>query len=197
MNEGQSNAYLKKVEALRACGSELLNWEEAIATPDFKEYGMNRGLRLEFYVGDVLHFMPLNKAVFFTSTFKSGGNTYKVLKTLCVITHDGVDTVREVPAAIFCRIPYLEKEQEILWKGNAFGKQIADAEADYLRLKICCETGDVLVTWKSGKDGAEKLHTDRWYTDKDTDERVCVHDSEDLPESERVSLVCYKFAPVA
>lgn len=194
MNEGQSNAYLKKVEALRATGSELLNWKEAIASPDFKEYGMNRGLRLQFYVGDVLHFMPLDKAVFFTTTFKSGGNTYKILKTLCVITHDGVDTVREVPAAIFCRIPSLEKEQDLLWKDNALGKQIADAEADYLRLKICCETGDVLVTWKSGHNGAETLHTDRWYTDKDTDERVCVHDSEDLPASERISLTCYKFA---
>ena len=196
MNEGQSNAYLKKVEALRACGSELLNWNEAIASPDFKEYGMNRGLRLQFYVGDVLHFMPLDKAIFFTSTFKSGENKYKILKTLCVITHNGVDTVREVPAAIFCRIPSLEKEQEILWKDNALGKQIADAEADYLRLKICCEIGDVIVTWKSGKDGAETLHTDKWHTDKETNERTCVRDSEDLPEAERAQLVCYKFAAV-
>jgi len=197
MNEGQSNAYLKKVEALRSCGCELLNWQEAIASPDFREYGMNRGLRLQFYVGDVLHFMPLDKAIFFTSTFKSGGSTYKILKTLCVITHDGVNTVREVPAAIFCRIPSLEKEQELLWKDNALGKQIADAEADYLRLKILCEIGDVIVTWKSGSDGAETLHTDKWHTDKDTDERVCTRDSEDLPESERAKLVCYKIKSAA
>ena len=196
MNEGQSNAYLKKVEALRTCGAELLNWNEAIASPDFREYGMNRGLRLQFYVGDVISFMPLNQAIFFVSTFKSGGSTYKVLKTIAVITHDGVDTVREVPAAIFCRIPSLEKEQEILWKDNVLGKQLADAEADYLRLKLLCETGSVRVTYKSGSDGAETLHTDKWHTDKDTNERVCVRDSEDILESERAKLVCYKFAAV-
>lgn len=195
MNEAIANALTSKVNELRASGVSLLSWKQANESPDFKEFGQNRGLRLRFNKGDILHFPSLEKAVFFTTSFKSGGKTYQVLKTLAVVESSAHESlVREVPAAIFCRIPALETEQELLWKDNSLGYRLASLEADYLRLQLLCETGDIKVTWASGRDGEPDMHTDRWYTDKDTGDRVCVHDSEDLPAKDRIRISCYRFS---
>lgn len=196
MNEVNRNLISSKVDALKASGIEMIAWEQAIKLPEFREYGSNRGLRLTFDKGDVLHFTKLKDAVFFTTSFNSNGKTYKVLKTLAVIEGSKGTWCREVPAAIFCRIPSLLAEQDILWENNSLGYQLATAQADYLRLELLCNAGDVKVTWVSGQDGQPNMHTDRWYTDKETGERVCVKDDPELPEKERIPLRCFKFEAI-
>lgn len=198
MNESNKTLLSKAVAQLNEDGTKFLTWKEVKESPEFREYGQNRGLRLQFHKGDVLHFPPLESAVFFTTDFKSrDGNTYHVLKTLAIIeSAKWGKVVRQIPAAIFCRIPSLIEEQNLLWEDNALGHQLAEQEADYLRLKLLCEIGDVTVTWVSGEDGEKTMHTDRWHTDKETGERVCVYDSPDLPDSERAILRVHKFAPV-
>lgn len=183
MNE--KNLLASARASLKKENVEMFSFSELSTAPELKELGQNRGLPFTFLEGETLTFESLKDAVFFTSTFKSGGNTYHILKTFAVSDKRGL--VR-VPAAALCRIPSLEEERDLLFAENEFGKKLADAEADWLRLVLCCEAGKVKVTKRL------MLHQDRWVTNKETNERERVQDSPELLN--RKSLVCFQFATV-
>lgn len=182
MNE--KNLFSNAIAALNNEGVETFNWESIKDSPEIQLLGQNRGLPFSFLEGETLTFQPLNEAVFFTTLFKQGEKTYKVLKTLAVSDKRGV--IR-VPASSFCRLPSLEEERTILFDDtNVFGRALAEAESDYLRLYLCCEAGTVKVLRKL------VLHCDRWVRNKETGENERIPDSADAIN--RKTLNCYQFS---
>jgi len=185
MNE--QGLFAQGTASLRKENVQILSYQEVMNSPELTELGQSRGLPFMFLEGETLTFQPLDQAIFFVSTFKAAnGQKYNILKTLAVSDKRGL--VR-VPAPALCRIPSLESEQEELFADNLLGKQFAEAEADWLRLQLCCELGQIVVKQRI------LMHQDRWVTNKETNERERIPDSEDLPN--RKQLVCFKFAKAA
>lgn len=177
-----SSAFDQAVNQLLAEQTPTIKWEDILNSDEVKNLGQNRGLRFSLIKGDTLVFPELSKATFFLSRGKIGSTAYAVLKTF--VWSETLQEVLRLPAPILCRVPSLQEEQEILWQDNSFGKRLAEAEGDYLRLKLCCEAGKVLV-----KDEL-LLHQDQFKLENG--QRVRIPDSPDL-EHRRI-LRCFKFA---
>lgn len=169
-----------KVAELKINGIQTFSKEEVLKNPDLMNLGENRGIPFSFMVGEVLT-LP-ETMVYVPHSFTRDGTQRFTLWFLAESQYRGVI---EVPIAIFCRVPSLESERELLFtEENALGKSLSEQIKDVRRGDILHDRKTVTVFNRM------QLHQDSWYTD-DAGVSHRVPDSEDLPN--RRTLWCYQF----
>lgn len=175
--------FAAKVNELKNHGVLILTREEILKDPNILYLGENRGIPFDFIEGEVLT-LP-EKPVYWVHHFQVRKEDYSMLKCLAISDRRGVV---ELPAPIFCRVPALDEERQILFENNEIGKKLCERMPDIQRFDIIHDLKKIKVVER-----ITTLHQDSFQTD-DAGIRHRIPDAVDLPN--RRSIVCYKFAKV-
>lgn len=174
-----SNLYDAKINELKNNGVQILTREDILKNPDIMFLGENRGIPFDFIEGETIT-LPENP-IYWAHKFHIRKEEYVMLKCLADSDKRGVI---EIPAPIFCRVPALEEERQLLFEDNDLGKKLSEQMPDVRRLDIVHECKKIHITQKL------TLHQDSFSVDE-AGVRHRIPDSPDLPN--RRNLTCYKF----
>ena len=172
--------FAAKVGELKINGIQILTREEILKDPNIMLLGDNRGIPFDFIEGEQLTFP--NNPVYWVHRFRVRKEDYSMLKCLAMSDRRGVI---ELPAPIFCRIPSLDEERQILFENNEVGKKLSEQMPDIRRFDILHDLKKIQVSSR-----ITTLHQDGFYTDE-AGVRHRVPDAVDLPN--RRPITCYKF----